>query len=441
MKWTRLFGIVGLVQVVGACLLPEERHGGVARARKVDRRQSYGKAIGTGDRFSGGSLFPRGIGSGNATSMTTILNVKEVISGLDGLAKEYGIQTFTTPYKTYGGATISGGKVGGQGTCNTTYRVYLNANIHARERGSSDNLLYFISDLLYAKKYGKGLTYGSKSFTNANVLTALGTGIVFVPLSNPDGVAYDQSSNSCWRKNRNPASSTGAAGSIGVDLNRNFDFAWAPSNWATSERQEVASSDPSSEVYRGTSAFSEPETKSIKWVMDTFSKVRWYMDLHSYEGDVLYSWGSDTDQSTDPDKNFKNASYDSIRGITTDSPTTKYGEYISATELSTAKSVGTSVGKALSAAASRSYTVKQSAYLYPTSGASDDYAFSRHYADSSLNLIYAYTVEFGFGSTVSSCPFYPTDSDYTKNLQETNAGFMEFLLAAAAAGLGDPQTC
>ncbi|KAK9776263.1 hypothetical protein SCAR479_07169 [Seiridium cardinale] len=441
MKWTKIFGIVGLVQAVGACLLPEERQGGVARARKVDRRQGYGKAIGTGDRFSGGSSFPRGIGSGNATSMTTILNVKEVISGLSGLAKEYGIETFTTPYTTHGGATISGGKVGGQGTCNSTYRVYLNGAIHARERGSSDNILYFISDLLYAKKYSKGLTYGSKSYTNAQVLTALDAGIVFVPLSNPDGVAYDQSSNSCWRKNRNPASSTGSAASIGVDLNRNFDFAWAPSHWATSEREEVASSSPSSEVYRGTAAFSEPETKSIKWVMDTFNKVRWYIDLHSYTGDVLYSWGSDTDQSTNPYKNFMNTTYDSIRGITTDSTTTKYGEYISATELSTAKSVGTSVGKGMSAAASRSYTVKQSAYLYPTSGASDDYAFSRHYADSTLNLIYPYTIEFGFGSSVSSCPFYPTDSDYTKNLQETNAGFMEFLLAATAAGLGDAQTC
>lgn len=441
MKWTDIFGVVALVQAASACLLPEERQGGVARPRKIDRRAGYGKAIGTGDRFSGGTLFPRGIGAGNATSMTTILNVKEVISGLNGLAKEYGIETFTAPYTTYAGNTITGAKVGGKGDCDSTYRVYLNGNIHARERGSADNVLYFISDLLYAQKYGKGLTYGSKSFTNAQVVTALGTGIVFVPLSNPDGVAYDQSSNACWRKNRNPASSTGTAASIGVDLNRNFDFAWAPTNWATSEREEVSSSSPASEVYRGTAAFSEPETKSIKWVLDTFSKVRWFLDLHSYAGDVLYSWGSDTDQSTDPYKNFRNATYNSIRGITTDSVTTKYGEYISASELSTAKSVGTAVGSAMSAAASRSHTVMQSAYLYPTSGASDDYAFSRHYANSSLNLVYGYTVEFGFGSTVASCPFYPTDADYTKNLQETNAGFMQFLLSAAAAGLGDAQTC
>lgn len=117
--------------------------------------------------------------------------------------------------------------------------------IHARERGGPDGLLFFIGDLLYANKNNVGLTFGAKAYTAAQVKRALATGIVFVPLSNPDGVAYDQTSNSCWRKNRRPGTS------IGVDLNRNFDFAWDPSKWAPSVRNSVASSSPSSEVYRG----------------------------------------------------------------------------------------------------------------------------------------------------------------------------------------------
>jgi len=232
----------------GACLLPEEREG----LPRISRRQtSNGIAIGTGDRYSAGTIAPRGLGT-QSTTLTSLLNVNEIASGLKGLATVYGISTFTTPYTTYNGASIAGGKVGGNGTCNSAYRVYLNAAIHARERGASDGLLFFIGDLLYANKNNVGLKYGSKSYTNAQVKQALSTGIVFVPLSNPDGVAYDQSSNSCWRKNRNPKSSTGSASTIGVDLNRNFDFLWDFTKlFASSARSSVASTSPSSETYHG----------------------------------------------------------------------------------------------------------------------------------------------------------------------------------------------
>lgn len=249
--WAGLLGCAGLAS---GCLLPEEREGLpriVPRAAAADN----GAPIGTGDRFSGGSIAPQGLGTqASSASISTILSVAEIKSGFEGLANTYGLETFTTPYKTYNGATIYGGKVGGTGTCDKAYRVYFNGGIHARERGSSDGVLYFIADLLNANKTGSGLTYGSKSYTNAQVKTALAAGIVFVPLSNPDGVAYDQSSNSCWRKNRNPASSTGSASSIGVDLNRNFDFLWDfTKKFASSAQSSVASTSPSSETYHGSS--------------------------------------------------------------------------------------------------------------------------------------------------------------------------------------------
>lgn len=232
-----------------ACLLPEEREG--LQLPRLRRRQSSGLAIGTGDRYAAGTIAPRGLGT-QTTTLTSLLNVNEITSGLKGLAAVYGVATFTTPYTTYEGASIVGGKVGGSGTCNDAYRVYLNAAIHARERGASDGLLYFIGDLLYANKNNVGLKYGSKSYTNAQVKTALSTGVVFVPLSNPDGVAYDQSSNSCWRKNRNPKSSTGSAASIGVDLNRNFDFLWDFTKlFSSSVSDSVASTSPSSQTYHG----------------------------------------------------------------------------------------------------------------------------------------------------------------------------------------------
>ncbi|KAI1080937.1 hypothetical protein F5B20DRAFT_537938 [Whalleya microplaca] len=441
MRWAQASIVACIASLLSACLLPEERDGIARQARRQVSRDN-GIAIGTGDRFNGGELFPRGLGAGNQTDLSTLLNVDEINSALVGLANEYGFETFTAPYTTFEGATISGGKVGGQGTCNETYRVFLNAAIHARERGSSDNLIYFISDLLYADRYGTSLTYGDKIYSNDDVTKALSTGIVFLPLSNPDGVAYDQSTNSCWRKNRNPAASTGGNDdTIGIDLNRNFDFVWDLSKWASTVRSSVASDRPASEVYHGAEAFSEPESKSIKWVMDTFTKIRWFLDLHSYAGDILYSWGSDTDQGDYPYKNFLNASYDSIRGRTSDSTQTGYGEYIPDEDLDNISSAASRVKDAMDSSTGRSYVAMQSAYLYPTSGASDDYAYSRHFADPNVNLIYGYTVEFGFGNDRASCPFYPTDDEYILNMQETNAGFMEFLLGAAEIGLGDPQAC
>ncbi|KAI1266494.1 zinc carboxypeptidase [Xylariaceae sp. FL1019] len=430
MKFSQASSLLILAGLAHACLLPEERAGG--SIRKLSRRQqdNHGKAVGKGDRFKAGKSFPRGIGSGHATDMSTILNVKEVDSGLAGLAAEYGIQTFETPFKTYESRTISGARVGGKGCGKEKYHVYLNGAIHARERGSHDSVLYFISDLLYAQKHKTGLVYGNTSYTHHDVEKALATGIVFTPLINPDGVTHDQKFNDCWRKNRNPESSDGDEEAIGIDLNRNFDFVWDLDAWAPSVANEVASEDPTSEVFHGTAPFSEPETANMKWVLDTFKKVRWFIDLHSYTGDILYSWGSDTNQETQPYKSFLNSTYDDIRGLVEDDTDTQYGEYIPAEDQDNAKGAADRMAVAMTSSTGREYLTLQAAAFYPTSGASDDYSFSRHFADRSLNKVYGYTVEFGFGNDEASCPFYPTEEQYILNLQETNAGFMEFLLAA-----------
>jgi len=121
MKLTSFCAIAAIAQLSWACLLPEERDGS---PRVVRRQGSNGLAIGTGDRYSAGTIAPRGLGT-QTTTLTSILNVKEILSGLKGLATVYGIKTFTTPYTTVGGATISGGIAGGTGTCNNAVRVYL----------------------------------------------------------------------------------------------------------------------------------------------------------------------------------------------------------------------------------------------------------------------------------------------------------------------------
>lgn len=381
--------------------------------------------IGTGDRFKSGTVAPVGLGTqASGTTIASIMNINEISSAVQALVKTYGVSTVTLPYKTFNGASQVAAFVGA-GTDKSAYHLYLSAGMHARERGGPDNLLYWISDLLAASKTGSGLTYGKKTYTNAQVKSVLAAGIVFFPAVNPDGIAYDQQSGSLWRKNRNTKSGSSGS-SIGVDINRNFDFLWNFRKYFASS-ESPASTSPSSEAFYGTAAASEPETKNHVSVYDSFPKIRWFMDIHSAAGDILYSWGDDDAQTTNTDMNFMNAAYDGKRGPVGD---TVYKEYLPAADNTNIKNVAAKTVAAMKAVGGRSYTAMPAVGLYATSGASDDYAYSRHFANSAKNKVHGYTMEFGYSTN-----FYPTSSEFNQNILDTNAGFMDWALAAIAAGL------
>ena len=77
--------------------------------------------------------------------------------------------------------------------------------------------------------------------------------IWIVPIANPDGLEYSINVYRYWRKNRR----ANADGTYGVDINRNYGYAWG--------FDEIGSSgQPGSDVYRGTAPFSEPETAAIR---------------------------------------------------------------------------------------------------------------------------------------------------------------------------------
>jgi len=400
----------------------------VAEDRSADRAAD--RTVGTGDRFDRGRRAPRGLGTNPDQDLGPILNVDEIGSAIDGLVNEYGIPTFDAPHPTVEGAGGRGGQLGGINP--DDYHVYFTAGVHARERGGPDHLIYFVADLLHAQKHGTGLQYGGKGYTHAEVLRALGTGIVFFPLVNPDGVRWDQRTNSNWRKNRNPASAvSGNDRSIGVDINRNYDFLWdyrryfAPSTYAMSD--SLASDLPGSDQFHGTAPFSEPETRNVAWVLDTFPRLRWYMDIHSVLGDVLYPWGDDLDQSTDPDQHFLNPAFDGERGII---PAQDYREWIDEPEFGRVAGVARRTAVAMGTVGGRPYGPLQAANLFPTSGASDDYASSRGRAQPRQNKVYGFTMEFG-----PRPQFYPTLTEYRQDVMDVGAGLMEFCLAAADVGV------
>lgn len=423
---------VGLA--AGGCLLPEE-------ANKLLKRQGKPSAgfrelaIGTGDRFMNGSVSPVGLGV-HDRNLDSILNVEELYSGLVGLAKSYnGVKLFTAPKETFEGRTMMGALVGNP-------RVFIQSGIHARERGGPDHVLYFMSDILAAQNNRSGLRYGNRSYSHDQVKVALSAGFVVLPLVNPDGVAHDQKTGSCWRKNRNTASTTDSDPSgVGVDLNRNFAVMWDYKRLFNPRAQldGAASDDPTSEVFHGSAPLSEPENQNIAWIMDQHEQLSWFLDLHSFGGDILYSWGDDDSQVSDPDQNFGNRKYDGKRGfIGTDPPGSEYQEYMEKRDLDAQEFVTERMSKAMTEAGNIRYTPKPSALLYPTSGSSTDFAMGAYYSRRcGANRIHGLTIEFGHASG-ASCPFYPDSASYHESMRQVSVALMELLLNAAG-NAGEPK--
>ena len=84
-----------------------------------------------------------------------------------------------------------------------------------------------------------------------------------------------------WRKTR----STNAGSScFGADPNRNFGYQYNTGG---------SSSNPCTETYRGSKAFSEPETKAISDYItktNTNNRYKIYVNVHSYSQLWLYPW-------------------------------------------------------------------------------------------------------------------------------------------------------
>lgn len=367
----------------------------------------------------------------------TYLNADEVEIGTVNLAAAYPslCQLVALPFSTSEGRVSHALRLG-PGVTGSKDAVMIICGVHAREWGSSDIALNLAADLLEAFDGNAGLTYGGKSFSAAQIQSLLNTvHIVLFPLVNPDGRHYSQNVDSMWRKNRNPAYSGGNPSCIGVDINRNFDFlfdfatAYAPGSGV------VVSNNPCDyQVYHGPSAFSEAETKNVKWLLDSFPRTRWFVDVHSFSQDMLYNWGDDEDQSTNAVMNFMNPAFDGQRGIAGDA----YREYIQADDLAVVQSLSGRFVADLQAVRGKAYVSKSSYDLYPTSGASDDYVYARHRVDPSKAKIYGFTIEWG-------TEFQPAWAEMENIIKDVSAGLIGFCLAApcgnglSAVGLDTPS--
>lgn len=146
---------------------------------------------------------------------------------------------------------------------------------HAREPISVSQMIYFMWTLLE--------NYHSDEMVRHLVDQ---NEIYFIPVVNPDGYIYNQTTNpqggGMHRKNmRTPLNPND--GCFGVDLNRNYDYFWGYDNVGSSP-------EPCSETYRGPSANSEPEVRAVQWLCQQVP-FRIALNFHSYGDALLYPYG------------------------------------------------------------------------------------------------------------------------------------------------------
>ncbi|MBM4404216.1 MAG: T9SS type A sorting domain-containing protein [Candidatus Cloacimonetes bacterium] len=148
---------------------------------------------------------------------------------------------------------------------------------HAREPISAEVTLAILNHLLDG--------YG----TDPEITNIIDTSqIWFLPVLNPDGhkIVLDQI-NTGWRKNLRDnnlngiINTAGANPADGVDLNRNYGHHW---NYIS------ANDSPTSLIYHGPSAFSEPETAIFRDFLSNHHFIAG-ISYHSYGEMVLYPYG------------------------------------------------------------------------------------------------------------------------------------------------------
>jgi murein tripeptide amidase MpaA len=278
---------------------------------------------------------------------------------------------------------------------------------HARELINPETVVRFAFQLCDAYTSKAGLTFGPKNYTPSAIqMVVNGLDIFLLPMVNPDGRNFCLTGGDpMWRKNR---SSHAGLPCRGVDLNRNYDFLWS-SGIGTS-------SNSCTEIFKGPGAFSEPETRNVRWMIDNFPNLSCLVDIHSYSELVLYPWGDDDNQTTDPNQNFQNPAFDGERG-----GPSGYREYIPAGDLHEYVVMAERMRDGIAAVRGRVYTAEQAISLYPTTGTAQDYAYSRYFVDTGRRRILGLTLE-------TAREFQPLDAEKDNVITEVSAGLIECLL-------------
>jgi len=137
--------------------------------------------------------------------------------------------------------------------------IWIDGGIHAREWISPAVATYIIEKLIKERNSNKVISQLLRTYD-----------WYIHPLVNPDGYNYTWQANRYWRKTRSINLNSTC---VGTDPNRNFDHQWLL----------LGNSNPCSESYGGSEAFSEPESKALAdFMMKKKTQWKLYLTLHSF---------------------------------------------------------------------------------------------------------------------------------------------------------------
>lgn len=245
---------------------------------------------------------------------------------------------------------------------------------HAREHLAVEQGIYILKELT------------SKYATDARVRSIVDSRELTIVYSlNPDGKEYDVATGSyrSWRKNRQPNAGSTA---IGTDLNRNWGYKWGCCNGS--------SSSPSSDTFRGSAAWSAPETAAVRdyvgsRVINGKQQITTNIDFHTYSQLVLWPYGyTFTDIPAD----------------------------MRADDQAVFRTLGQQMAQ------TNGYTPEQASDLYITDGSIDDWAYGAH-------RIFSYTFELYPGSAGGG-GFYPPDEVIQRETSRNREAVLMFLEAS-----------
>ena len=344
------------------------------------------------------------------------LDIAGIDTGINAIAAAHPslVQIVNLPEKSVKNRTIRAMRLrAGEGADRRA--VLIIGGTHARELVNPEAVLNLAIKLTDSYAASSGFSQGGASFTDTQVRIAMeALDIFLVPCVNPDGRHHVQKPGGepMWRKNRANNAGTSCKG---VDLNRNLDFLWHELLGATSDV-------PCSDVFHGPSAFSEPETRNVKWLLDTYPLMHCFVDVHSYSELILYPWGDDDTQSGDASQNFLNPAFDGLRGVSG----AGYGEFMPSKDVNRLHKTAVAIQGKIAQVRGRVYTPEPSMDLYATTGTHMDYAFSRHRSNSALGKLYSFTFETGR-------EFQPPNAEKLEVIKEATAGLMQLVVQCICA--------
>lgn len=297
--------------------------------------------------------------------------------------------------------------------------------IHARELLNPDLLVDLVIDLLTHYLEVSDWVMGGQRWPAATVRAVVESLDLFVlPNANPDGREHVFDVARLWRKNRHNNPGTPCDG---VDLNRNYDLLWGI---VTRDRngQVTTSRRPCSDLFVGPKAFSEPETRNVKRLLDQ-QAIDCFVDVHSFSELILHPWGHAPNQTSDPTQRFTLVDTSDWEELPADAP--EHEEFIDPEDLARLVEIGDSAAEAIQNVRGRTYAVQPGIDLYPTTGTSSDYAYSRHIADPGKRKVYAFTFETGPEAATVEDSFQPPEPEAGRIANEATSGLVSVLTSFA----------